>query len=169
MSRNLPRAFLAPDTESTIDISGDEYLRIISERDVERQNRYRAEAELARIKAELSIVSAELDITQLKLADAQRRLVEYESKPWSSNIWDAAQNMGPGEAFIATVAAPVMTAPLAAATVVKGFQSVGTGIASLFQKKDKDKTPNNQPPPPAASRAPETPTPTPAPPNPPPS
>ena len=63
----------------------------------------------------------------------------------------AAENMTPGQAFIATVAAPVMTAPLAAATVVKGFQSVGFGIASLFQKKGNKEQP-------ATSEAPGNPT-----------
>ena len=151
MCRNLSRAFLAPDTESTIDISGDDYLRIISERDAERQNRSRVEAELAQTRAELAQARADLDqsrtdlaqsrvdvanvtakhdVTQVKLDEATKKL---ESLP--SNMWEFAKNMNPGEALIATVAAPVMTAPLAAATVVKGFQSVGTGIASLFQGK----------------------------------
>jgi len=48
-------------------------------------------------------------------------------------MYEAAEEMGPGGALIATVGAPVMAAPLAVATVVKGFQSVGNGIGSLFK------------------------------------
>ena len=54
-------------------------------------------------------------------------------------MYEAAEQMGPGGALIATVGAPVMAAPLAVATVVKGFQSVGTGIGSLFSGTGKGK------------------------------
>lgn len=170
---SLSLAFLAPETEASTDISEDQYLRTVHERDAEREHRYGAEAELARTKAELANTKAELDNSQFKLAEAERtsfelqmKLVElrtthdemkrkYESTPWTTNAWDAAQNMSPGAALIATVAAPVMTVPLAAATVVKGFQAVGTGIGTgftaLFQKKvNKEQT--------AASEAPGKPT-----------
>lgn len=50
----------------------------------------------------------------------------------------AAEEMGPGGALIATVGVPVMAAPLAVATVVKGFQSVGYGIGGLFSRKGKE-------------------------------
>jgi len=50
-------------------------------------------------------------------------------------MYQAAEDMGPGGALIATVGAPVMVAPLAVATVVKGIQSVGAGIGSLFSRR----------------------------------
>jgi len=54
-------------------------------------------------------------------------------------MFQAAEEMGPGGALIATVGAPVMAAPLAVATVVKGIQGVGMGIGSLFSGKGTEK------------------------------
>ncbi|RPB19095.1 hypothetical protein L211DRAFT_666014 [Terfezia boudieri ATCC MYA-4762] len=94
----------------------------------ERERRYKAEADLAVTKAELAN-------TQAKLEAAEKALKEFRDKPWASTLYDAAEKMGPGGALIATVGAPVLAAPLAVATVVKGFQSVGSGIGSLFTGK----------------------------------
>ncbi|KAF8434917.1 hypothetical protein BGX38DRAFT_1218646 [Terfezia claveryi] len=94
----------------------------------ERERRYKAEADLAVTKAELAN-------TQAKLEAAEKALEELRGRHWTSHMYEAAEKMGPGGALIATVGAPVMTAPLAAATVVKGFQAVGNGIGSLFKGK----------------------------------
>ena len=146
-SCNLSLALLAPETAS--DISEDQYLRIVNELTITKEELENVRSRLAEAEKEIAKQKKEID----ELVEQKQK---YESMPWTSNMWSAAQNMGPGEAFIATVAAPVMTAPLAEATVVKGFQSVGTGIASLFKKGNQEQTPNNQPPTPAASGAPET-------------
>lgn len=102
-------------------------MELLRELNAERERRYRVESALA-------ITKAELISTQDKLAAAEGALKELRGRHWTSHMMQGAGEMGPGEALIATVAAPVMVAPLAAATVVKGFQSVGTGIASLFTK-----------------------------------
>jgi len=141
-----------PDTVTTTgDIGEDQYLRIVNELTITKDELENTQSRLA--EAEKTSAELRKEISELKKKlDEQRQ--KLESMPWTENMWSAAQNMGPGEALIATVAAPVMAAPLAVATVVKGFQSVGTGFASLFPTRRQ--APNNQFPTPAASGAPET-------------
>ena len=97
----------------------------------------KAEAELAATKAELAATKADLANTQAKLEAAEKALEDFRGRHWTSHMYEAAEGMGPGGALIATVGAPVMAAPLAVATVVKGFQSVGVGIGSLFSGRER--------------------------------
>ena len=137
---------LAPSTGSTV--SEGEYLHIVSELNDERLRRSATEDELVSVKAELATTKSHLESALFKLAEAEKRLLLPRDKSaFAADMWSAAQEMSPGQAFIATVAAPVMTAPLAAATVVKSIHRVGAGIATLFHKSEV-------PPAPAASNTP---------------
>lgn len=91
----------------------------------ERERRGKAEEDLAK-------VCLELEKTKSRLILAEKELAELRGTHWSSHMYKAYEEMGPGGALVATVAAPVMAAPLAVTTVVKGFASVGSGIGSLF-------------------------------------
>ncbi|KAF8456046.1 hypothetical protein BDZ91DRAFT_767617 [Kalaharituber pfeilii] len=107
----------------------------------ERERRIAAETALGEINNKLAGVQMELEETKRKLAAVEAELEALRNTSVAAHLARAYQEMNPGEALVATVAAPVIAAPLAIGTVMKGFEAVGTGIASVFRKGKETKTP----------------------------
>ena len=83
---------------------------------------------------------AELDLKEQtrKVEELEKQLDAARKQSLAAHMAQEYRDMGPGEALIATVAAPLMAAPMAVTTVVKGFESVGNGIVYMFTKKKKE-------------------------------